>query len=100
MEKSGNEKLLTCFGSEPPRRLLLLTHPELWQDGTIGDRMQYLDQVLLETAVREKKEYFDKYVRTVWLNHPAPQQHDERERQQSSTDSSPTNTADLPGGKI
>jgi hypothetical protein len=94
-----DEKLLACFGPDPPRRLLLLTHPELWQDGTIGDRMQYLDQVLLETAVREKKEYFDKYVRTVWSSHPGPRLHDEREKRYLTTDSTPTSTADLPGGK-
>ena len=80
-----DESLLTCFGPKRPRRLLLTIHPELWLDGTIVDRMQYLDQVLMENGVRQHRDYFDRNVRQVWSTHPAPKLHDERERCQASS---------------
>jgi hypothetical protein len=79
-----DESLLTCFGPNPPRRLLLLTHPELWLDGTVGDRMQYLDQILMENGVCQHRDYFDHIVRQVWMTHRAPRLHDERERRKPS----------------
>jgi len=79
-----DESLLTCFGLNPPRRLLLNTHPELWLDGTIGDRIQYLDQVLMENIVRQYRDYFDRIVRPVWKTHPAPRLHDERESRKTN----------------
>lgn len=94
-----DESLLTCFGPNPPRRLLLNTHPELWLDGTVVDRVMYLDKVLIENGTRQHRDYFDKYVRQVWLNHPAPRLHDERERHHSSSASTPSSAADLPGGR-
>jgi hypothetical protein len=80
-----DESLLTCFGPNPPRRLLLTIHPELWLDGTVSDRMQYLDQVLMENGVRQHWDYFDRKVRHIWLTHPAPKLHDEREHRKAST---------------
>jgi len=79
-----DESLLTCFGPNPPRRLLLSIHPELWLDGTVSDRMQYLDQVLMENGVRQHRDYFDRKVRQVWMTHLAPKLHDERERRKTS----------------
>lgn len=80
-----DRSLLTCFGPNPPRRLLLNIHPELWLDGTVGDRMQYLDQVLMENGVRQHRDYFDRKVREVWMTHLAPRLHDEREQRKIST---------------
>lgn len=79
-----NESLLTCFGPNPPRRLLLSIHPELWLDGTTVDRMQYLDRVLMENGMRQHRDYFDRKVRQVWLTHSAPRLHDERESRRTS----------------
>lgn len=74
-----DETLLNCFGPNPPRRLLLTTHPELWLKGTVNSRMAYL-QILTENATRPYRNYIDKIVRQVWLAHPGPRLHDERER--------------------
>jgi hypothetical protein len=74
-----DEALLTCFGPNPPRRLLLSTHPELWLDGTIEDRIAYLDKILIKSGIQQYIEFFDKVVRKVWLKHPAAEMHDERE---------------------
>jgi hypothetical protein len=60
-----DENLLSCFGETPPHRVLLNTHPELWLDGGISDRMEYLDKVLRQTGVRQHLDYFD-YVRQIW----------------------------------
>jgi hypothetical protein len=60
-----DENLLSCFGDSPPRRVLLNTHPELWLDGNISDRMEYLDKVLRQTGLRQHLDYFD-YVRQIW----------------------------------
>lgn len=79
-----DENLLECFGPTPPRRLLLTTHPELWLNGTIIDRMIYLDKVLIGNALQQHQEYFDKTVRQVWLNYPATHQHDEREQRRTT----------------
>ena len=74
-----DENLLQCFGSNPPRRLMLNTHPELWLDGNIEDRMTYLDKILRENGIRQHREYFDQTIRQVWLTHPSPRLHDKRE---------------------
>jgi hypothetical protein len=92
-----DESLLTCFGSSPPRRLLLTSHPELWLDGTIADRMMYLDRVLIENASRQCIDYFNQDVRHVWVNHPGPRLHDERERQGARSAMTPASPADAPG---
>ena len=80
-----DESLLTCFGPNPPRYLLLNTHPGLWLDGTIDNRMQYLDRVLLDHCLRQQRDYLDHKIRQVWTTHPAPRLHDERERRKTST---------------
>ncbi len=74
-----DESLLTCFGPNPPRRLLLNLHPEFWLDASVVDRIQYLDVVLLSNTLQQRREYLEK-VRKVWLSHPAAKLHDERQR--------------------
>jgi hypothetical protein len=74
-----DETLLECFGSNPPDRLLLLVHGELWMDGQVRDRMRYLREVLTVNGVRQNREYFERIVRRTWETHPAPKQHDQRE---------------------
>ena len=80
-----DESLATCFGPNRPRRLLLNTHPELWLDGSLVDRMQYLDQVLMKNGVSQHRDYFDQEVRQVWVTHPAPKLHDDREGRKATT---------------
>lgn len=77
--------LLKCFGSEPPIRLLMTIHPELWLDGSIVDRMKYIDQVMMENGTRQARRYIDEDVRQIWTTHPQARMHDERESQQSSS---------------
>jgi hypothetical protein len=74
-----DERLLLCLSKYPPRRLLLNTHPELWLDGSMLDRIKYLDEILIEMGVRQNRDYFEE-VRMIWQTHPATRQHDERER--------------------
>ena len=71
--------LLACFGERPPVHLLLNTHPELWLDGSIRNRIEYLDRVLIPGCGREMSDYFDTTVRQIWTTHPAPRMHDRRE---------------------
>ena len=73
-----DESLLECFGSNPPKRLLFATHPELWLSDAVTERMAYL-QVLIENATYPCREYFEKTVRHIWQEHPGPKLHDERE---------------------
>ena len=79
-----DETLLTCFGSNPPRRLMLNTHPELWLDGTVDDRMTYLEDVVMRNGVQPHRDFFDQAVRRVWVEHIGPRLHDERECHRTS----------------
>lgn len=79
-----DESLLNCFGPNAPQRLLLTIHPELWLDGTVTERMSYL-QVLIVNATYPYRNYFDIAVRQIWRDHPGPRLHDERERGQTET---------------
>lgn len=78
-----DETISLFFCANPPSRLLLTTHPELWLDGSIDDRMVYLDEVLIKKGTSQNIDYFDKNVREVWLSHPAPMLHDERQKKLS-----------------
>ena len=80
-----DENLLRCFSPSAPCRLLLTIHPELWLDGRVVDRMEYLHDVLMVHGVRQHSEYFGQNVRQVWSTHPAPMMHDEREYRRTST---------------
>lgn len=73
-----DESLLTCFGPNPPQRVMLSIHPELWFDGSITDRLAYLHKVLLENGLRQSRRYFEEAVRQVWERHPATKLHDAR----------------------
>jgi len=75
-----DETLLTCFGDHPPERLLLLTHPALWLDGSVEDRMTYLEEVLVSRASAEHKGYFQQEVSQIWRDHPGAKAHDLREK--------------------
>lgn len=74
-----DERLLACFGDDPPRRVLLSVHPELWLDGTVTDRMVYLDQVLMKNGLLQMRRYYEETVRRIWETHPATTLHDGRE---------------------
>lgn len=75
-----DENLLRCFSSDPPPRLLLLTHPEVWLAGDIADRISYLEQVVLPAATRPVREYIERDVREIWKTHPGALAHDKREQ--------------------
>lgn len=72
--------LLACLAETGPRRVLLNTHPELWLDGSISDRMVYLD-LLRDRATGHYRTFVDTVVRQSWLAHPGSRLHDERESQ-------------------
>jgi hypothetical protein len=59
---------------------MLLTHAEGWLDGTVRDRIEYLNQVMVNNATYYIREYLTNTVRQVWETHPAPRMHDEREQ--------------------
>jgi hypothetical protein len=66
-------------GDDPQGRLLLLAHPESWLDGSLTDRMSYLDRIVMPNAVRLAHDFVDVTVRGVWENHPGAAMHDARE---------------------
>lgn len=80
-----DESLLNCFGSNPPQRLLLTIHPELWLDGSITDRMVYLERVLIRNAQYQYREFLEKVVRQVWLTHPAVELQNKREHDRAES---------------
>jgi len=92
-----DESLLNCFGHNPPNSLLLTIHPELWLDGSINDRITYLDRVLIKNAQHQYRGFFDNLVRQVWLTHPATVLHEKRERESLGCRSTPPKISDLPG---
>jgi len=62
-----DEELLRCFGNEPPPRLLLNTHPELWLGTPDEDR-----DVFLEGTLVEPRAYVLESVRSAWHGHVGP----------------------------
>lgn len=75
-----DETLVDFLNADSPdRRLLLLTHPELWLDGAIADRMQFLETSLTQNTVAQHSAFIDQTVRGVWSRHPGPALHDQRE---------------------
>lgn len=81
-----DESLLRCLGADAPRRLLLLTHPELWLDGGVHDRIQFLETVLLPNTTAQPAAFVDQTVRGVWQRHPGPPLHDAREAARGAGD--------------
>lgn len=73
-----DETLLTCIRDAGPRRVLLNTHPELWLDGSIRDRVAYLERLRDRVSSRYRL-YMDTAVRHSWLSHEGGRLHDERE---------------------
>ena len=73
-----DEKLLECFGVNQPQKLMLNLHPELWLNGKITNRIEYLDKVLIKYSNMSQKLYLDNIVRDIWLTHEATKMHDRR----------------------
>jgi hypothetical protein len=73
-----DESLLRCLGDEPPRRVMLNTHPELWLDGTIVGRERYLEDVVLHNVAAAQQRYIAETVRAAWRNHSGARAHDAR----------------------
>ena len=69
-----DETLLRCFGSNPPNRVLLTTHPELWLDGSVNERSDYLMKVVFSNATHQLRYYLEKRG-PIWERHrPDPRQ--------------------------
>jgi hypothetical protein len=79
-----DETLLQCFGHTPPRRLLLLTHPEVWLDGSVYDRQEYLERVLLRQAKDRDSNFYLNVVAQAWRNHAGAKAHDLRQKEHCS----------------
>lgn len=73
-----DESLLECLSADPPLRLLLLTHPELWLDGSVVDRISYLETIIAPTATNPIREYYDRTIKDIWMTHPGAVAHDNR----------------------
>lgn len=73
-----DEGLLADLGRDAPRRLLLLTHPELWLDAGDTDRVRHLDGPLWENGAAEYRAYLDA-LRRVWAHDSGARMHDARE---------------------
>ena len=76
-----DEKLIECFGVNQPRLLMINLHPELWLEGRINNRIEYLENVLIKRSHISQKRYLDNTVRNIWLTHEAPKMHDLRAAQ-------------------
>ena len=75
-----DEKLLTCFSFDSPRRVQILTHPELWLDGSYRDRLKYLECVVTPNVFSETRSFLENNARHIWSTHPGSILHDARER--------------------
>lgn len=76
-----DETLLRCFSEDPPKLLLLNTHPELWLGEAGVSRYEFARGTLLENTVRQHRAYVVDHMVPAWEVHPAPELHDRRERQ-------------------
>lgn len=74
-----DHSILSALGADAPQRLLLNTHAELWLDGSISDRLEYLERVVRRNIADEQLSYVDHEVRPLWQTHPGGLQHDCRE---------------------
>ncbi len=73
-----DESLLRCLGDDPPTRVMLNTHPEVWLDGSILERERYLDEVVMRNATEQPRRYIDETVRALWRHHAGGRAHDAR----------------------
>jgi hypothetical protein len=64
-----DEELLRCFGEDPPRRLLLNTHPELWFGTDTEDQERFLEGTLLENTLEQPRAYVLEELRSAWRTH-------------------------------
>ena len=71
-----DESLLNCFGAKAPDRLQLLTHPELWLDASIVDRMDYLERIIFPRMILGENRKVA--LRELWRSHPAAVLHNKR----------------------
>lgn len=74
-----DSSILTALDDGAPDRLLLNTHAELWLDGSISDRLEYLERVVRHNIADQQLSYVDQEVRHLWQTHPGALQHDRRE---------------------
>jgi hypothetical protein len=61
-----DETLLRCFEPEPPERLLLNTHPELWLAQARQSREEFLHGTLLENTLAQQRDYVLGEIQTAW----------------------------------
>jgi hypothetical protein len=61
-----DEELLRCFGEDPPRRLLLNTHPEFWLGMADEGRKQFLEETLLENTLEQQRAYVLEEIHPAW----------------------------------
>ena len=74
-----NEELLSCFKEKSPSKVLLNVHPELWLNGDVSDRIDYLSSVKMRMA-KFSTDYIDKEVTEIWKTHEAVKMHDRRNK--------------------
>lgn len=66
-----DEELLRCLGEDPPRRLLLNTHPEFWLGMVEQERDRFLEETLLEHTLEQHRAYVLDEIRSAWRRRPA-----------------------------
>lgn len=84
-----DENLLSPLGPNPPRRMLLNLHPELWMAPEVRDRFDYLTEVSARNAAAHAEEFFEGYQKPVWRGHEAVRLHEEREARESGAPEEP-----------
>ena len=68
--------LLNAFESDV--QMQWLTHPELWLDGALLNRLEYLRERILPNIPERHREYFEIQVPAIWSQHIGPWKHDQR----------------------
>jgi hypothetical protein len=66
-----DDNLLKLFSPNPPKKVVLNTHPELWLAGEVKDRLTYVKTILLDEGTRQHRDYFNLVVHEAWKTHPA-----------------------------
>lgn len=61
-----DDALLQCLGPEGPACVMLLTHPELWMDGSITDNLAYLEKSIKPAVQAALVQYYDCVVYQIW----------------------------------
>jgi hypothetical protein len=72
-----DETLLSCFGSDRPDQVVLLTHPESWLDGRIENRVDYLERIVFPRL--DGQDELKDELMNIWTTHEAAILHDNRE---------------------